>query len=162
MNGPFEAAYMVAVSGVIWLEDHRLGPRRCLDDIASAIWSSANSPLTSYSLRMHRTLRTRTHAIVWLLCAIFVCLTVDSPHCDVCDGLSFVNVSSQPRVHHHVPTAPDPCNGHCSCCVLQGLPIAAPALGTSNIALASDSPDSQGTPRSQPSSLFRPPRMTIS
>ena len=50
-------------------------------------------------------------------------LTVDPPHCDLCDGVSLSSVSTQRTVlHHSHPVAPDTCNGICTCCGFFGLP----------------------------------------
>ncbi len=110
---------------------------------------------------MNRVLTQRTCIVTLLLCAILISLT-GLPHCDVCDRIPVVSASSLPVVHQHVPAAPDTCNGQCSCCVLQCLPTASPALERLSIALANDRAASPRAAHSLPFFIFRPPRMHIS
>ena len=109
-----------------------------------------------------RSLTTRSYVVAWLLCVIVSILTVYSPHCDVCDGFSSVRTSSSPLAHHHVPSAPDTCNGLCSCCALLGLPTVSPAIGVAHIALIEGWPERAWPAFPQASSVFRPPRISIS
>jgi hypothetical protein len=117
----------------------------------------------SFTLEGVNRLRTsRSCAVVWLLCAMLLWLAIDSPHCDVCDGAPFVAAASRSAVHQHIPAAPDTCNGHCSCCVLQGIPIVAPALEPSQTASKGEALESPRNALFRPSTVFRPPRITNS
>ena len=109
-----------------------------------------------------RPLTTRSYVVAWLLCVIVSILTVYSPHCDVCDGFSSFRTSSSTLAHHHVPSAPDTCNGLCSCCALLGLPTVSPAIGVAHIALIEGWPERAWPAFPQASSVFRPPRISIS
>jgi len=112
---------------------------------------------------MNRAIATPAYFIAWLLCAVLVCLAVDPPHCDLCDGpLTGTSLSPQAIVNQQHPATPEPCNGICWCCGFHGLPNAILDLGRLNTATCDGwcEPDSfVFTPRS---SIFRPPRTDAS
>jgi len=99
--------------------------------------------------------------VAWLLCAILGYLSINPPRCEVCDDLSLVRSGSQPLAHQHTPTAPDTCNGLCSCCGLQGMPIANSVLMTMNLVVASAPTESPRPALTPLASIFRPPRTTL-
>ena len=109
---------------------------------------------------MDRPATTRACVVVWLLCAMLVCLAVYSPHCDLCDGPEFVGSSSrQPLFHHQPPASPDRCNGACWCCIFQGLPGATPVIDLINTVSTHVSPESPSGVQGRRSLVFRPPRI---
>ena len=99
--------------------------------------------------------------MAWLLCAILAYLSINPPRCEVCDKISLARAASQPLVHQQTPTAPDTCNGLCSCCGLQGMPIADSVLMAMNIVIASKPTATPQPALTPPASIFRPPRMTL-
>jgi hypothetical protein len=116
-----------------------------------------------YHRRMVRHRQTRSCAVAWLLCALLVCITIHSPHCNRCDELYFAGASSQhATTGHPVPVTDDECNGMCSCCLFQGLPPTTPVLDSSHrvttgIWIAPSSPV-----LAPHRLIFRPPRIVIS
>lgn len=103
----------------------------------------------------------RAQTLAWLLCILLTCLTLFSPHCDACDGPSLAPASTS-SVQHSTPASPDTCNGICSCCVLQGLPSAAPALMTMELVAGERPPLSPEPAHSEHAAPFRPPRIPLS
>jgi hypothetical protein len=101
--------------------------------------------------------------IAWFFCALFTVLSIKSPHCDLCDGLPFLQKPAAPMsVHHHTPTQPEQCNEVCSCCGLIAVvvpPIALPVA--SLLSSAQATPPAQRTPRWLHRDFFRPPRLTL-
>lgn len=99
----------------------------------------------------------------WLLCALLFWLTVNPPHCDLCDGGSFTVASvHQSSLKHSHPVAPDTCNGICSCCGFHGLPNVRQALVPVNVALAGVAAEAPGPAFVPPAAIFRPPRIIAS
>jgi hypothetical protein len=99
----------------------------------------------------------------WLLCALLFWLTVNPPHCDLCDGVSVQIASShQPVLKHYHPIAPDGCNGICTCCGFYGLPNSEQVLVSANTVLADIVPESTRPALTPRSALFRPPRLVAS
>jgi hypothetical protein len=122
----------------------------------------ATSPSVIFS-SMDRAITTPACVIAWLLCAVLVCLAVDPPRCDLCDGL-LTGISSSPQadVNQQQPTTPEPCNGICRCCGFHGLPNAIPDLGRVNTATSDVWPEPRSTVFAPRSSIFRPPRADVS
>ena len=115
-----------------------------------------------YSRRVKRSLADRTRKLTWLLCVLFAIFSFDSPHCATCDGLPLVGPVSKSFAHQHVPAKPDACNGACSCCLLQGLPIAPPILASAALAQISGPFARPIFAVTRPSAIFRPPRVSLS
>ena len=133
----------------------RTGPRLGLSNLV------APQRTRGYRQGVDRNVAAQACVIAWLLCAILTCLNVHSPHCDFCDGPSVVRSSSQHSVHQPMPAAPDTCNGICSCCGLQGLPIAVPVQQVVNIVLAGERAQSPKPARTSCRFIFRPPRIVV-
>ena len=110
---------------------------------------------------MSRRFTIRAEALVWLLCAITAWFTVQPPSCEACERIAVAPHGSA-AVHRNTPETPDACNGVCSCCVLQAVPVRMTAVVTFGIVHAVE--------RSRPSepvlfrhaSVFRPPRQVLS
>ena len=101
--------------------------------------------------------------IAWLLCAVLVCLVVDPPHCDLCDGqLTGIYSSPQTVVNQQQPATPEPCNGICWCCGFHGLPNANPVLSPVNTVASDVWPEPLSTAFAPGSSIYRPPRTDVS
>jgi hypothetical protein len=134
------------------------GFRRLLGRVS---WWSASSRVTFNS--MDRAITAPARVIAWLLCAILLCLVIDPPHCDLCDGpLTGTSFSPQAIGVQQQPTTPEPCNGTCWCCGFHGLPNAIFDLGRANTA-TSDVWAEQHSPVFAPCSpIFRPPRTDAS
>ena len=111
---------------------------------------------------MDRPATTRACVIAWLLYAVLACLVVHSPHCGLCDGPYFVTSSHQSQVNHPLPSAPDTCNGICSCCRFRGLPNIAPALDLVILVTTDVLPESSSPVPGPHSPIFRPPRIAVS
>jgi hypothetical protein len=105
----------------------------------------------------------RVSAIIWLLCAILVCLATYSPHCDLCDGPIGV-APSLPQIlaNHPLTAAPDGCNGVCRCCGLHWLPNPDPVLVRVDRATSQVLFESASSALELRSPIFRPPRIPIS
>ena len=104
-----------------------------------------------------------TRSWAWMVCVVLFWLTVNPPHCDLCDGVSFALVSSQhSTVQHSHPVAPDSCNGICSCCGFHGLPNVRPILIPSDTTVANISTEPIRAASAPHLNVFRPPRMVIS
>jgi hypothetical protein len=114
-----------------------------------------------YGGRVNRNLAKRTCAVAWLLCAILSYHTINPPHCDVCDRIFLVYASSLTSVHQHTPTAPDTCNGLCSCCGLQGVPISSTVQVAVNSVTRGNPPELPWPALTPASSVFRPPRLAV-
>jgi hypothetical protein len=100
---------------------------------------------------------------VWLLCALLFWLTVNPPHCDLCDGVSVTVASAhQPVLKHYHPIAPDSCNGICTCCGFYGLPNTDQILIPVSAVLADIVPESTRIALALRSTVFRPPRLVAS
>jgi hypothetical protein len=114
-----------------------------------------------YGGRVNRNLAKRTCAVAWLLCALLSYLTINPPHCDVCDRIFLVYASSRTSVHQHTPATPDTCNGLCSCCGLQGVPISSPVQVAVNTVTSGNPPELPWPALTPASSVFRPPRLAV-
>jgi hypothetical protein len=102
---------------------------------------------------------------VWasLLCALLFWLTVNPPHCDLCDGISVTIASAyQPVLKHYHSVAPDRCNGICTCCGFYGLPNAGQVLVPVNAVLADIVPEPPHPAFAPRSTIYRPPRVAAS
>ncbi|HTH52487.1 MAG TPA: hypothetical protein VL495_00970 [Edaphobacter sp.] len=90
-------------------------------------------------------------------------MAVHSPHCDLCDGPTFVGaLQQQSLAQHSHSAAPDACNGVCWCCGFHSLPGAGFALKPADKVNAGTWPEPAlpgFTPRM---SIFRPPRVNVS
>jgi hypothetical protein len=114
-----------------------------------------------YSLKVTSDRASRTFFLIWLLCATMVCLTVDPPHCNVCDRLVQVSSSSKPLVHQHVPATQDTCNGLCDCCGLHAVLASVPSVRHVEAVAMEETPQGPMTPLEQASFVFRPPRIAL-
>jgi hypothetical protein len=135
--------------------------------------SSLSLSATEHAAEMHALLgsfivgtmngRNRHRVWAWLLCALLFWLTVNPPHCDLCDGISFTVASAhQSIVKRSHPVAPDDCNGICSCCWFHGLPNGRQVLIPVNIELAGVAPEAPRPAFVLRSTIFRPPRTVVS
>src|SRR5580704_2914429 len=97
--------------------------------------------------------------VAWLLCALLVCLTLDPPHCDLCDGPDRVGRPPQGAFQSQAHAPPDCCNSICWCCVLQGLPGPTAALKMVNTVSPHTWPKPPSNVQAARSSVFRPPRI---
>jgi|SRR5579859_1187074 len=113
---------------------------------------------------MKRSVKATTRIAAWLLCMVLGWLSVNAPHCGLCDGLLATIGSSllHSAVNHPAPVEQDTCNGVCSCCGFHWLPDADPVLillHTVSTAFPAEILSPPPTPRQ---SLFRPPRTAVS
>jgi hypothetical protein len=71
----------------------------------------------------------RWQCALWCLCALLI-MCVTPSHCAFCDGpdltITHAGVSHGMNAPHSVPA--DDCNGFCSCCVLQCIPVVHAAI----------------------------------
>ena len=109
-----------------------------------------------------RRIRTQAAVVVWLLCAVLICLAVDSPHCDHCDGPIVAFSSSPSQASHQQIIPPDTCNGICWCCGFHGLPNPLPALSLTTKVTISVWPDPSSPLLAPRLAIFRPPRIATS
>jgi hypothetical protein len=97
------------------------------------------------------------------LCAVFTCLAIHSPHCDLCDGPLVASSSTgQTHANQQQPIAPDSCNGICWCCGFHGLPKGHHVVAVLNKVAAEMSPEPSSPALAHRSSIFRPPRLIVS
>ena len=140
-----------------------------LRELSTFAWTDAGIVVSlksesTYDCRMEPVVQSRTHIVAWLLCAVLVLLTASAPHCDFCDGLHVVTLSSttHPSIGHPAPVVPDTCNGICSCCEFHWIPEIRPvvsSIATAGTASPSDAP----LPLSKAHiAHFRPPRILVS
>jgi hypothetical protein len=99
----------------------------------------------------------------WVLCALLFWLTVNPPHCELCDGVSFTVASAQQSIlNHSHSVAPDDCNGICSCCGFHCLPNVRQILVRVNVELAGVAPEAPRPALAPRFTIFRPPRIVTS
>jgi hypothetical protein len=99
----------------------------------------------------------------WLLCALLFWMTVNPPHCDLCEGVSLPIASAQQSILKRPhPVAPDSCNGICTCCGFYGLPNSDRVSVSVTKVLADIVPESTWPAFTPPSAVFRPPRLMAS
>ncbi len=123
---------------------------------------SEHSASTIYPDPVDRLLTLGTRSLAGFLCMVLICLAIFSRHCEACEGVLLAAATSKSSLQHSTPTAPDSCNGICSCCALQALPVRAPASQLWRTAAARSVIDPQDHSFSEQAPPFRPPRIALS
>ena len=101
----------------------------------------------------------RGRIAAWLLCLLLALFTVAPSQCSVCDGVASLQFGSTHNVSAHV-SAIDCCDGVCSCCLLQVMPVEWFSQSHERIAAARAIAEPSQPVFDRHSSVFRPPRIS--
>src|ERR1700761_9562720 len=103
-----------------------------------------------------------------LLCIVLAWISVNTPHCDRCDGPRAIALTSTHGAiehlltEHTLPVEPDDCNGVCACCGFHWLPDIRPLPSpVERVSIAPHGTIPEFRSASRPL-LFRPPRISVS